>query len=274
MSGFLIIIILSIVEGITEFLPISSTGHMIIVNSLLNTNKYISKGFMDTFLIVVQFGAILAVIIYFWDNISPFKKNSVKLIKTFNIYIKIIFGLIPAIILGFLLDDYISKFFLNNVYIVASSLIFYGILLIIIEIYNLQDNEKKISSINDIPYSIVFFIGLFQCLAMIPGTSRSGATIIGALLLGVSRSAATEYSFYLAIPTMLGATMLKLLKSNLSFTFIEILYLLFGVIISFIVALISIKFLMKFLKRKNFISFGMYRIILGIIVFIYFISIN
>lgn len=265
-SSYLLIIILSVVEGITEFLPISSTGHMILVEKFLG-NGGLSTNFLDTFLIVVQLGAILAVVICFWGELTPFVKSKDLLYKRIRLWVKIIVGVLPAVIFGLLLDDYISKYFMGNVVVVASTLIFYGIILILIELYY-KNKTPKIKTIGGMSYRIAFIIGFFQCLAMIPGTSRSGATIIGALLLGVGRSAAAEFSFFLAIPTMFGATCLKLLKNGLNFTVYEWKLMALGTFIAFIVAFIVIKWFMAFIKKRDFIPFGIYRIILGIIVLI------
>lgn len=268
MSPLLLVIILAIVEGITEFLPISSTGHMILVEQFIGKDIF-SKVFMSNFLVIVQLGAILAVVIYFWKDISPFVETKQEFVLKFRLWLKILVGALPAAIIGLLLDDIIDKYFMDNVLVIAITLIFYGIILIVIERKNKIEN--KIQTINSFPklkYRTAFFIGFFQCLAMIPGTSRSGATIIGALLLGLSRPLAAEFSFYLAIPTMLGATLLKVLKSGLAFTGQELFYIALGTFLSFIVAYIVIKWLMNFIKKRDFIFFGIYRIILGIIILI------
>lgn len=264
MNAYLLIIILAIVEGMTEFLPVSSTGHMILVEKFLGSGN-LSKNFMDSFLIVVQLGAILAVVIYFWKDLAPFKKSKKELVLWFRLWVKIVIGVLPAVVFGLLLDDYISEYFMGNVFVVAATLIFYGVLLIIIEKYY-KNKEAEIKSVGMMSYKVAFIIGFFQCLAMIPGTSRSGATIIGALLLGVGRAAATEFSFFLAIPTMFGATFLKLLKNGLSFTTFEWQLIGLGSLIAFIVAYIVIKWFMSYIKKRDFIFFGIYRIILGLIV--------
>lgn len=272
LEKILIIITLSVVEGITEFLPISSTGHMIIVERIINSILF-SKEFMNNFLIIVQFGAILAVLVKFFKKLNPFGYDKKHFLLTMNLWFKIIAALIPTVFIGLILDDYISNYFLDNVYVVAASLIFYGILLIIIEKKSPKNNGAyKINSFTKITYREAFFIGTFQCLAMIPGTSRSGATIIGSLLLGISRTIAAEFSFFLAVPTMFGATLLKLVKSGFNFTFEESMFLLLGVLISFIVAYISINWFMNFIKKRKFSYFGLYRILLGIVVFIYFLK--
>lgn len=263
MNPFLLVIILAIVEGMTEFLPVSSTGHMILVEKFLGSGS-LSKEFMDSFLIIVQLGAILAVVIYFWDKLTPFVKTKHEFVLRMRLWIKVIIGVLPAVVIGLLLDDYISEYFLGNVFVVASTLIFYGILLIVIEKY--YKGQSTINSMGKLGYKTAFIIGFFQCLAMIPGTSRSGATIIGALLLGLSRSVATEFSFFLAIPTMFGATFLKILKNGLHFSTLEWQLIGVGSLVSFIVAYLVIKWFMAYIKKRDFVFFGVYRIILGIIV--------
>lgn len=268
MTPLLLVIILSIVEGITEFLPISSTGHMILVEQFIGKDIF-SKMFMNNFLIIVQLGAIFAVVIYFWKDISPFVKTKEEFIPKFRLWLKILVGAFPAAIIGLLLDDIIDKYFLDNVLVIAITLIFYGLILIAVEKRNRA--EKIVPTVNSfakLKYRTAFYIGFFQCLAMIPGTSRSGATIIGALLLGLSRPLAAEFSFYLAIPTMLGATFLKLIKSGLNFSTQEFMYLALGTFLSFVVAYIVIKWLMTYIKKKDFIFFGVYRIIIGILILI------
>ncbi len=263
MSPILLVIILAVVEGMTEFLPVSSTGHMILVEKFLG-DVGLSKQFMDSFLIIVQLGAILAVVIYFWDKLTPFVKTKKDFILRMRLWVKVIVGVLPAVVIGLLLDDYISEYFMGNVFVVATTLIFYGILLIVIEKCN--KSEGKINTMGKLSYKLAFIIGFFQCLAMIPGTSRSGATIIGALLLGLSREVATEYSFFLAIPTMFGATFLKLIKNGMHFTSSEWQLIGIGTVIAFVVAYIVIKWFMAYIKKRDFVFFGVYRIILGIIV--------
>lgn len=262
MNPFLLVIILGIVEGMTEFVPVSSTGHMILVERFINSPQ-VSKGFMDSFLVIIQFGAILSVVAYFWKDLTPFVKTKEEFNKKLSLWSKIIVGVLPAGVIGLLADDYISEFFMDNTTIVASMLILYGIIFILIERKNLKGN---INSIKEISYKLALTIGFFQCLAMIPGTSRSGATILGALLLGVSRGVAAEYSFFLAIPTMAGATLLKLLKNGLDFTTLEWQLLGIGSVVSFVVAYIVIKWFMGYIRQKTFKAFGIYRIILGILV--------
>ena len=268
MNAIMLVIILALVEGITEFLPISSTGHMILVNKLIG-GEYLSPTFINSFLIIIQLGAILSVVVYFWKDISPFVRTKKEFVLRFRLWLKIIVGVLPAMVIGLLLDDIIDKYFMDSTLIIAITLIVYGVIFIGIEvIYKLKNIKPKVKKFNDLKYGTAFLIGFFQCLAMIPGTSRSGATIIGALLLGLSRPLAAEFSFYLAIPTMFGATALKLLKNGLAFTEMEWSYLALGSAIAFVVAYIVIKWFMDFIKKRSFASFGLYRIILGIVVIV------
>ena len=269
MIEFLVVIILSIVEGLTEFLPISSTGHLILTENLLKEfipNYTLSKSFMDTFMIVIQFGAIIAVVVCFWNDISPFTLDHKKFKSRMVLWSKIIVGVIPAGVIGILGEEIISEFFMDNIYIIATTLIFYGIIFIIID--KKFKRNVIVSSLSEITYKLAFIIGIFQCLAMIPGTSRSGATIIGALLLGFSRPISAEFSFFLAIPTMAGATLLKLMKNGMTFNRHELLLIVTGTVVSFLVAYAVIKWFMGYIKSKDFTAFGIYRIILGIIIFL------
>lgn len=260
-------IILGIVEGITEWLPISSTGHLILIDEFIKLN--VSKNFMEMFRVVIQLGAIMAVIVLYFNKLNPFssKKTNDEKKDTWNLWLKVIIGCLPAAVIGLLFDDKIDSLFYNY-QTVAVTLILYGMLFILIEN---KKRKSKINSLDELSYSVVFMIGLFQVLALIPGTSRSGATILGALLLGVSRSIATEYTFFLAIPVMFGASFLKMLKFGFSYTSYELLILLVGVFVSFIVSLLAIKFLVKYIKKHDFKVFGIYRIILGILVLVYFL---
>lgn len=268
MNALILVIILAVVEGITEFLPVSSTGHMILVNKLIG-GAYLSPTFTNSFLIIIQLGAILSVVVYFWKDLTPFVGTKERFILRFRLWLKIIVGVLPAMVIGLFLDDIIDKYFLDNVLIVAITLIAYGVIFIGIEvIYKLKNIKPKVKRFAGLKYRTAFLIGFFQCLAMIPGTSRSGATIIGALLLGLSRPLAAEFSFYLAIPTMFGATALKLFKNGLAFTEMEWSYLALGSAIAFVVAYIVIKWFMDFIKKRSFASFGLYRIILGIVVIV------
>lgn len=262
MNPFIVVIILAIVEGLTEFVPVSSTGHMILVEKFINSPQ-ISQSFLNSFLVIIQFGAILSVVVYFWKDLHPFLKDKKEFQERMSLWSKIIAGVIPAGVIGLMLDDYIESI-MDGAHIVAAALIIYGIIFILIE-----DKMKivpKVNSLKELSYKLAIAIGFFQCLAMIPGTSRSGATIIGALLLGVSRGVAAEFSFFLAIPTMAGATLLKLVKNGVSFTTLEWQLLLLGMVVSFIVAYIVIKWFMGYIRTKTFKAFGYYRVAVGILV--------
>lgn len=256
---------LGIIEGITEWLPISSTGHMILANSFMNNNGSFTSS--DLFIYVIQFGAILAVVTMFFKKLNPFSPsktvNEKKL--TWNMWFKVIVACVPAAVIGLLLDSYMEKF--ENPYIISAMLIIYGILFIIIENLNKQ---PKIKDINDMTYKTALLIGMFQVLSIIPGTSRSGATILGAIIIGCSRTVAAEFSFFLAIPVMVGVSGLKIL-SNLEFlTENNIIILVTGMVVAYIVSMLSIKMLMNFVRKHDFKCFGWYRIILGIVVIVYF----
>lgn len=264
-------IFFGIVEGITEWLPISSTGHMILLNELVKLD--VSKEFYDMFQVVIQLGAIIAVVILFWKQIWPVKKEKEKLTLDKNIlslWGKILVACIPAAIIGLLFDEVFEKFFYNYV-CVAIALIVFGIAFIIIENKN-KGKNSKINSLAELSYNTVLLIGIFQLIAAIfPGTSRSGATIVGALLLGVSRTVAAEFTFFLAIPVMFGASLLKLVKFSFAFSGMELAILLVGMIVAFITSMFIIKFLMSYIKKHDFKVFGYYRIVLGIIVLLYFV---
>lgn len=263
------VIILSLVEGLTEFIPVSSTGHMIIVDKFLKLSD--NQSFVNAFEIIIQLGAILAVVVYFWHKLWPFSKGLTKAQSRGIIlkWIKIIIAVLPAVVLGLLFDDIIDKY-LFNVTVVASMLVFYGIVLIWVE--NGKRGNGGISTVKDIPISKLIGIGLFQCLAMIPGTSRSAVTIIGGVLLGLNRVLATEFSFFLAVPTMLGATLLKIVKMGAKLTGYEWMLIALGFVLSFIFAYIVIKVFMNYIKKHNFKIFGYYRIILGIAIFILYFT--
>lgn len=268
----IIAVILGIVEGITEWLPVSSTGHMILVNQFL---CFSDQGFQEMFLVVVQLGAILAVVLVFWERIWPFnfkaKKNGQPFVKMeiMHMWFKIIIACLPAAVVGILFDDIIDDMFYNAV-VVAGALIIYGVLFIIIEKWN-KGRRPVIGSVVEIGYNTALIIGIFQLLAaIVPGTSRSGATIIGALLIGVSRGAATEFTFYLAIPVMFGASALKLVKGGLHYDVMGIISLVVGMAVAFFVSLFVIKFLMSYIRKHDFTVFGYYRIALGIVVLLYF----
>ena len=262
-------IFFGIVEGITEWLPISSTGHMILFNELVKLD--VSKEFYDMFQVVIQLGAIMAVVIIFWKQIFPFKKedNKIKIDNNImSLWGKILVACIPAAIIGILFDEVFERLFYNYV-CVALALIIFGILFIIIENKN-KGKKSKVNSLKELTYNTVLLIGIFQLIAAIfPGTSRSGATIVGALLLGVSRTVAAEFTFFLAIPVMFGASLLKLVKFSFAFTGIELTILLVGMLVAFITSMFIIKFLMGYIKKHDFKVFGWYRIVLGIIVLIY-----
>ena len=264
-------IFFGIVEGITEWLPISSTGHLLLLNELVKLD--VSKEFYDMFQVVIQLGAIIAVVILFWKQIWPVKKAKEKLILDKNIlslWGKILVACVPAAIVGVLFDEVFEKLFYNYV-CVAIALIVFGVAFIIIENKN-KGKNSKINSLAELSYNTVLLIGIFQLIAAIfPGTSRSGATIVGALLLGVSRTVAAEFTFFLAIPVMFGASLLKLVKFSFAFTGMELAILLVGMIVAFITSMFIIKFLMSYIKKHDFKVFGYYRIVLGIIVLLYFV---
>jgi len=255
-------VILGIVEGLTEFLPISSTGHLILVNQVFSFNEK----FTILFDIVIQLGAILSVLIYFRKRLWPFGKDEEKNKETLNIWYKTIIGVLPAIVLGFLLGDFIEEKLFNPL-TVALALIIGGIFLILIE---RKSKHTKIDSIKNLNFRTVFYIGLIQCLAMIPGVSRSAATIIGAMLFGASRSVATEFSFFLAIPTMIAASGYSLVKYGLSMSLSEFGILAIGFVISFLTALAVIKFFLNYVQKHDFKAFGYYRIALGLIILFLF----
>lgn len=259
-------IILGIVQGITEWLPVSSTGHMILVDEFLKMNM--SDTFISTFLVVIQFGSILAVLVIFFKKLNPFDSSKTKIQKneTIDLWIKVIIAVIPSGLIGVLFEDQIDALFFNPT-TVAIALIVYGIIMIALENRNKKPLYKDFSQVT---YKLALGIGLFQCLALIPGTSRSGSTIIGAVLLGTSRYVATEFSFFLAVPTMLGASALKLVKTGFDFTGFEWLVLATGSIVAFVVSILAIKFLLDYIKKHDFKAFGYYRIVLGIIVLAYF----
>jgi len=264
------VIVLGIVEGITEWLPISSTGHMILVDEFLHLN--VSDAFKEMFFVVIQLGAILAVVVLYWNKLNPFSFSEGVAIKkdTLSMWLKIIVSCIPAAIVGVLWDDELNTLFYNY-QTVSIMLILFGILFILIENYN-EGKEPKVTSISQITYQTALLIGLFQLIAAVfPGTSRSGATIVGALLIGVSRTTAAEFTFFLAVPVMLGASALKLFKFGLDFTGTEMMLLLVGMLVAFIVSILAIKFLIGYIKEHDFKVFGWYRVILGCSVLGYFL---
>ncbi len=260
--------IFGIVEGITEWLPISSTGHMILLEEIMPLS--VSKEFWDMFLVVIQLGAILAVILLYFNKLNPFssKKSPKQKRDTFSLWGKVIIAVIPAAAIGIPLDDFMNEHFYNFT-TVAITLIIYGIAFIVLE--NME-RQPRIRDFSQMSYKTALLIGIFQVLSLIPGTSRSGSTIIGATIVGCSRHVATEFSFFLAIPVMLGASLLKVAKfavSGVGITGMEVLILIVGVIVSFVVSVIAIRFLMGYIRKHDFKVFGYYRIVLGIIVVIY-----
>lgn len=264
-------ILFGIVEGITEWLPISSTGHMILLDEFVTLE--VSPEFLEMFLVVIQLGAIMAVVVLFWNKIFPFnfkKEKGPFLVKeTWIMWFKIVVACIPAAIIGILFDDIFNELFYNYK-TVAIALIVFGVLFLVVESAN-KNKPAKINSLGEITYTTAMLIGVFQLIAAIfPGTSRSGATIVGALMIGVSRTVAAEFTFFLAIPVMFGASLLKLVKYGFAFSGNELVLLAAGMIVAFVVSVIVIRFLMDFIKKHDFKVFGYYRIILGIIVLIYF----
>ena len=272
-------IILGIIEGITEWLPISSTGHLILADEFIKLGA--SDEFMEMFNVVIQLGAILAVVVLFFKKLWPFTLDKSRgynyitkgggIIKKdiMDMWLKVIVAMLPAAIIGIPFDDFFEEHF-HNYIVVACALIIYGVLFIVIERRN-KHRKPKYGTIDDISYKTALFIGLFQALSLIPGTSRSGSTILGAIILGVSRVAAAEFSFYLAVPVMFGASFIKLLKFGLDFTGTELAVLLVGMITAFIVSVLVIRFLMSYIRKHDFAVFGYYRIVLGVIVVLYFL---
>ena len=269
---FLKAILFGIVEGITEWLPVSSTGHLILLDEFVKLN--ISEAFYEMFQVVIQLGAILAVVLLFFHKLNPFspKKNEKQKMMTWGLWFKVIVAVLPSAVIGLLLDDWLDAHLYNYI-VVALTLVAYGVAFLMVEKRN-KDLKPKVGSVYAIDMRTALFIGCFQCLALIPGTSRSGATILDAILLGVSRSAASEFSFFLAIPTMLGASALKILKFLLDgakITGTEVTILLVGCVVAFLVSLAAINGLMQYVKKNNFAIFGQYRIALGILILVYFL---
>ena len=262
------VIILGIVEGITEWLPISSTGHLILVEEFVKLN--FSQSYLDMFNVVIQLGAIMAVVVIYFHRLNPFspKKTEKQKKMTLQLWVKVVIASIPAGGVGVLFNDFIEEKF-NNSYVVATMLIVVGVLFIVIENRH-KGRKPQITKISQMGVPVLIWIGVFQMLAMIPGTSRSGATIVGALALGVSRTAAADFTFFLAIPAMAGASLVKLRHFGFDFTGTELGLLLLGCVVSFVVSILAIKFLLKYIQNHDFKAFGYYRIVLGIIVFLYF----
>ena len=269
---FLKAVLFGIVEGVTEWLPVSSTGHMILLDEFVKLQ--VSEAFYEMFQVVIQLGAIAAVVLLFFHKLNPFspRKSAEQKQNTWQLWFKVVVAVLPSAVIGVLLDDWMDAHLYNYV-VVAIALVVYGVAFLFLEKGN-GGRAKKVESVYDIDYKTAILIGCFQCLSLIPGTSRSGSTILGAILLGVGRSAGAEFSFFLAIPTMLGASALKLLKfmmSGVSAGGLEIGVLLIGCVISFVVSLLVIKGLMEYVRKHSFSVFGIYRIVLGIAVLLYFI---
>ena len=287
------VIVLGIVEGITEWLPISSTGHMILVDEFIQLK--VSQDFKELFLVVIQLGAILAVVVLYWKKLWPFynrrlprrtaaairrKPGWAQPILTFRerfcdkekwiLWFKIILACIPAILIGLPFDDWIEEHFMNY-FVVAIALIVYGVLFIFIEKYN-ENREATCTDLSELSFKTAFLIGCFQVLSLIPGTSRSGSTIIGGILLGTSRTVAAEFTFFLGIPVMFGASLLKIVKFGFEFTSTEVIILLVGMVVAFVVSILAIRFLVGYIKKHDFKAFGWYRIVLGVLVLVYFIG--
>ena len=254
---------LGIIEGITEFLPVSSTGHLILVENFLKLSS--NSNFTASFEIIIQLGAILSVILFFWNRLWPFSGQTEERKEKWLLWAKVIVAVIPAVILGVLFDDFIEEKLFNPL-TVSITLIAYGIIIIIIEVINAKKSGFKIDTVGKTTFITALMVGLFQCLAMVPGTSRSGATIIGAMIIGMSRTAAAEFSFFLAIPTIAGACLFKIVKTGFSFTSSEWLLIAVGFAVSFLTALGIIKLFMGYIQKRDFKIFGIYRVILGVVV--------
>ena len=268
-------ILFGIVEGVTEWLPVSSTGHMILLDEFVHL--HVSEAFYEMFQVVIQLGAILAVILLFFQKLNPFspKKDAQQKKDTWQLWFKVVVAVIPSAVIGLLLDDWMDAHLYNYV-VVAITLVVYGVAFIYMEKLN-KTRALKVQNVYDIDYRTAILIGCFQCLSLVPGTSRSGSTILGAIILGVGRSAGAEFSFFLAIPTMLGASALKLLKfllSGVSATGLEITVLLVGCVVSFVVSIVVIRGLMEYVRKRSFAAFGVYRIGLGALVLLYFLIKN
>ena len=261
-------ILFGIVEGITEWLPISSTGHLLILQSMVG--EIISHDFMEMFDVVIQLGAILAVVVIYFNKLNPFspKKTAIEKQNTITLWIKVIVACLPAAVIGLLLDDWLDDH-LFKTSVVAVTPILYGIAFIVVEERH-RGKKFTYKDLNTLPLSVAIGIGMFQVLALVPGTSRSGATILGGMILGASRYVSAEFTFFLAIPVMFGASLLKLVKFGFAFSFGEFFALILGMVVSFVVSILAIKFLMNYIKKHNFKVFGIYRIILGIVILVFF----
>lgn len=262
------VFLLGIVEGITEWLPISSTGHLILAEEFIKLNM--NDDFINMFNVVIQLGAIMAVVVIYFNKLNPFAPSKTKKQKmlTIQLWVKVIIATLPAAVIGLLFDDFIEEHFMNYV-VVALMLIIYGVAFIVVEKKH-ENMTAKANKLTELTIPMALAIGGFQVLALIPGTSRSGATILGGLLIGASRGVAAEFTFFLAIPVMFGASLLKIIKFGLHFEAIEIMLLILGCVVSFVVSIFAIKFLMQYIKKHDFKVFGYYRIVLGIIVLLYF----
>lgn len=262
-------VLLGIVEGITEWLPISSTGHLILADEFIKLNM--TADFKEMFDVVIQLGAIMAVVVLYFHKLNPFspKKNHEEKMDTIILWTKVILAVFPAAIIGILYDNWLNDHFYNPP-VVAAMLIIYGVLFIIIENRNKRSRRRQMNDLSRLSYGMALGIGVFQILALIPGTSRSGATILGGILLGCSRTVAAEFSFFLGIPVMFGASLLKIVKFGLAFTSTQLIVLIVGMVVSFLVSIVAIKFLLGYIKKNDFKAFGVYRIILGLLVIVYF----
>ena len=261
------VVILGIVEGLTEWLPVSSTGHMILVDEFIRLD--VSTAFMDMFLVVIQLGAILAVVVLNLEKLNPFlkSKSTAERRATFDLWGKVIVACLPAAVIGLAFNKYMEEHFMNAP-VVAAMLILYGVLFIVVERFN-KRRTPRVESLAKLDYRTAFIIGMFQVLSLVPGTSRSGATILGGIIFGASRDVATEFTFFLAIPVMFGASFLKLVKFGWNYTGTELVILAVGMVTAFIVSILSIRFLLRYIRRNDFTAFGWYRIALGIVVLAY-----
>ena len=258
-------IVLGVVEGITEWLPVSSTGHMILVNEIINNKGTFTAS--DLYLYVIQLGAILAVVTLYFHKLNPFSpsKSAEEKANTWQMWFKVLIACVPAAVIGLVLDDFMETF--ENWQVVSAMLILYGIAFIVVEKLN---RKSTVNDIDSMSYKTAFLIGMFQVLSIIPGTSRSGSTIIGAILIGCSRTVAAEFSFFLAIPVMFGVSLLKIVKNGLAMTGNEIAILLTGMVVAYVVSMLAIKFLMNYVRKHDFKGFGYYRIVLGLLVIVFF----
>lgn len=261
--------LMGVVEGLTEWLPVSSTGHMILVNEFIK--MAVDQKFMDVFLVVIQLGAIMAVVVLNFTKLNPFaaSKTAIEKRQTFCLWSKVVIACIPACVIGLLFNKYMEEHFMNA-HVVAFTLILYGVLFIVVENYN-KHRTPRINTLETLDYKTAFIIGVFQVLSLVPGTSRSGATILGGIIFGTSRYVAAEFTFFLAIPVMFGASLLKMVKFGFNYSTDEVVILLVGMVVAFLVSIASIKFLLLYIKKNDFKAFGWYRIILGVIVFAYFL---